>query len=584
MPFARPTTTATPDEIFEEWVHVLRHAELLALLYVVRRTLGFKKATDSISYTQLLDGITTREGKVLDRGCGVKNRTTLAAALRRLEDLRLIRSYKAQDARGDRATTRYGLWFAGDAVGDDDHTTGRADDHPADRPTHKAEEGGTQIVPPQYAHCTTGSTPAVPPVVRPTYLQQTIETTNTTQQTDLSKRAPQTLPSHPSLDSTDSMVVTGDAVSTEQPADPDASPLSAVVARLSAEFGDDAPQASRTRVLNMQRAAVLSDEALLALLDEAAAIARVQAPMITKRGRGGAVIRMPYLLATVRGLIEATDETIGSPETGAIVTLVMGDPHAPDADAPPATTMAEALWRAVVGEVRQDVTAENYNTWFAPTRALALDGDVLRVGVPTPFHRQWLEHKLHGCVDRALGHTGHAGVRIAYDVVTLAERTTLAERASIGDRAADQMTALDPSIVPRPPASSRETPAVAPTRRPPVASIVVPPLVVACPSCRVAPCRCRLTEQLRRVVAARSPDPGESPVMGRAGHASHRRLTSKPHRVGYEGDAHGTHRVRLPREKAIVAVVASAARSGRDDRRAVAAGSLGRRPGADEVT
>ena len=41
MPFARPTTTATPDEIFGEWVHVLRHAELLALLYVVRRTLGF---------------------------------------------------------------------------------------------------------------------------------------------------------------------------------------------------------------------------------------------------------------------------------------------------------------------------------------------------------------------------------------------------------------------------------------------------------------------------------------------------------------------------------------------------------------
>jgi len=127
---------------------------------------------------------------------------------------------------------------------------------------------------------------------------------------------------------------------------------------------------------------------------------------------------MPYLLATVRGLIEATDETIGTPDAGAMVTSVMVDPRAPDADAPPVTTTAEVLWRAVVGEVRRDVTAENYSAWFAPTRALALDGDLLRVGVPTPFHRQWLEHKLRGCVDRALGHTGYVGVRIVYDVVT----------------------------------------------------------------------------------------------------------------------------------------------------------------------
>ena len=507
MPFARPTTTATPDEIFEEWVHVLGHAELLALLYVVRRTLGFKKATDGISYTQFLDGITTREGKVLDRGCGIKNRTTLAAALRRLEDLRLIHSYKTQDARGDRATTRYGLWFVGDHAGDDDHATGdqatnRAGDLPAALLTHDAGGGSTPAVPPRYAPRTTGGTPAVPPVVRGAYPQQTVETTNTLQQTDLSSRAPRELPHSSSLDSTDSMVLPGHAVSTEQLADPTTSPLNAVVARLSAEFGDDAPQASRTRVLNIRRAAGLDDAATLALLDEAAAITRSQAAAITKRGRTGKVVRMPYLLATLQGLVEATDDpTVAhAPITSDPIPSPLEDDARPDLDNNPVPSTATVLWRTVLDEVRQDVTAENYTTWFAHTHALDVEGRVLRVGVPTPFHAQWLEHKLRGCVDRALGHTGHAEVRIAYEVATPTDR------ASVGDQAVDQVAVLVPpiaTIVPQPSASPCETPAFVHAPQPCAVSSAVPSPVVACPSCRAAPCRCQLTDPLQRTISAR---------------------------------------------------------------------------------
>ncbi len=490
MPFARPTTTATPDEIFEEWVHVLRHAELLALLYVVRRTLGFKKVEDSISYTQFLDGITTREGKVLDRGCGIKNRTTLAAALRRLEELGLIHSYKTQDARGDRATTRYGLWFAGD----DAHATDRAGDHPTGLPTHDAQGGGTQTVLPQYAGRTTGSTAGVPPVVRPAYSQQTVETTHTIQQTDLSKRAPRALPSSPSLASIDSMVLTKNDVSTEHQAAPDASPVSGVVARLSTVFGDDAPQASRTRVLNMQRAANLDDNTFLALLNEAAAIARSQGPMITKRGRSGVIIRMPYLLATLKGLVEAIDNPTVADTLAArdAIPSPSEDADVPDLDDTPVPSAAIVLWRAVLGEVRRDVTPENYATWFVPTRALALDGDVLRVGVPTPFHAQWLEHKLRGCVDRAVRHTGRGEVRIVYEVVTPADQVTVPVPTSATSAV-------------RPSASPRETPTAVPAPQARAASSAAPPPVVACPWCRAAPCRCRLTDHLRRTVAARIP-------------------------------------------------------------------------------
>ena len=42
MPLKRPTTTPLPDEIFDEWAPQLGEAELKVLLYIVRRTPGFR--------------------------------------------------------------------------------------------------------------------------------------------------------------------------------------------------------------------------------------------------------------------------------------------------------------------------------------------------------------------------------------------------------------------------------------------------------------------------------------------------------------------------------------------------------------
>src|SRR5690348_7160239 len=101
MPLKRPTTTPLPDEIYDEWVPVLGEAELKVLLYIVRRTLGFRKGADAISLKQFLGGIVTRDGRVLDRGCGVKSRPNIVRALKSLEDRGLIRTFKTQTAEGD---------------------------------------------------------------------------------------------------------------------------------------------------------------------------------------------------------------------------------------------------------------------------------------------------------------------------------------------------------------------------------------------------------------------------------------------------------------------------------------------------
>ena len=60
------------------------------------------------------------------------------------------------------------------------------------------------------------------------------------------------------------------------------------------------------------------------------------------------------------------------------------------------------MWRAVLAELAQVMTAENYNAWLATTRALDQEGDLLRVAVPAPFNRDWLACKLAGKVMAAL--------------------------------------------------------------------------------------------------------------------------------------------------------------------------------------
>src|SRR3954470_23654374 len=109
--FENPTTTPVPDVVFDRFLAKLGEAELKVLLYIIRRTFGFKRDKDPISFNQFLRGITTRDGRVLDEGCGVRNRTTLSSALKSLEAKGIIESEKGWDERGENQTTVYRLRF-----------------------------------------------------------------------------------------------------------------------------------------------------------------------------------------------------------------------------------------------------------------------------------------------------------------------------------------------------------------------------------------------------------------------------------------------------------------------------------------
>lgn len=111
--FRSPNYTQVPDELFDELLSVLSGAELKVLLYIIRRTFGFKRDADAISLSQMLNGITTRDGDRLDRGVGL-SKPTLLQALRSLETNNIIETQRQRSTeRGDEPTI-YQLRFVTD--------------------------------------------------------------------------------------------------------------------------------------------------------------------------------------------------------------------------------------------------------------------------------------------------------------------------------------------------------------------------------------------------------------------------------------------------------------------------------------
>jgi len=214
-------------------------------------------------------------------------------------------------------------------------------------------------------------------------------------------------------------------VSAPAPAVPDDDALAAHVAAIGQALGDEAPASSATRARTLYEAAGLVLPRFLAALDEAAGRTQARQARITRmRREGDCPNAMPYLFAVLADLLDPAP----SPHTRASAAR-----HAPRSHrrsipprAPTASFSAGALpapiteedptWRGVLSELAVVLTPENFNRWFARTRALSHEGGRLRVAVPDPFDKAWLEGKLAGRVTAALARTDAPAACIEYVV------------------------------------------------------------------------------------------------------------------------------------------------------------------------
>ncbi|MDQ2636814.1 MAG: replication protein, partial [Actinomycetota bacterium] len=97
-----------PDQIIDELMADLSGAELKVLLYVVRRTFGFGKDADAISVSQMADGITKKDGTVLDRGTGLA-RSSIRKATAALVEKGILTVRQVQDESGEYESNVYAL-------------------------------------------------------------------------------------------------------------------------------------------------------------------------------------------------------------------------------------------------------------------------------------------------------------------------------------------------------------------------------------------------------------------------------------------------------------------------------------------
>jgi hypothetical protein len=150
----------------------------------------------------------------------------------------------------------------------------------------------------------------------------------------------------------------------------------------------------------------LDEEAFLDLMYEARR--RTKRALVQKDasdGRSsfaGAKNRMPYFFAVLDDLLaEQAQGSGGDPEPTRDDSCVME---------------AQAVWQAVLDELRLVLTNENYETWLSQTQALGLDGDLLRIAVARGFHRDWLRDKLGRRIESTLQRLGHGRLHVAYVV------------------------------------------------------------------------------------------------------------------------------------------------------------------------
>lgn len=272
--FDNPTYTSVPDVIFDELAPDSTEAELRVLLYIVRRTFGFKKTSDAISLTQMVAGIRTRDGRVLDRGTGLSRRGVMKGCAG-LVERGIITVERRRSEWGDHETNIYRLRFKGDAAAG----VGHAVPH--------------------------GRAPAAPPVGHDLPPQHTARQHTGTQQTASSN---ETISNGKAAPAPGPVARRSDWQ--HRPSEPAALVL-ALITEFSTDFGDTGhTRANYSQAMRLLRTANLSEPAFARRMYEARSITRDEMHRRRVAGNGTPVHKaMPYFFAVLADLLGLRDRT-----------------------------------------------------------------------------------------------------------------------------------------------------------------------------------------------------------------------------------------------------------------------------------
>lgn len=107
-----PNSTQIPDTMLDLWMGLFRgEAPFKILMYIARRTFGFRKTSDNLSIPQICTGIVTEEGKRLDWGTQL-GRRTVEVTLADLVARGIVRRRVNHHQSGQQAPNTYSLNLA----------------------------------------------------------------------------------------------------------------------------------------------------------------------------------------------------------------------------------------------------------------------------------------------------------------------------------------------------------------------------------------------------------------------------------------------------------------------------------------
>lgn len=101
-----PRFTPIPDEFLDHQLADLSSAEAKVLVFLFRKTYGYRKSGDRVSFAQLQYGTVASDGTIIDRGTGL-SRATIWRALKGLQDKGLIEVYRQTTRAGDADVNYY---------------------------------------------------------------------------------------------------------------------------------------------------------------------------------------------------------------------------------------------------------------------------------------------------------------------------------------------------------------------------------------------------------------------------------------------------------------------------------------------
>lgn len=316
--FDGPNYTPAPDLFFDVIAPRLSEAELKVLLYIIRRTFGFRKNADTISLGQMVDGIVTRDGRRLNAGAGVARSSAVRAIKGLVEKGLITAQHNSSPERGNEPTT-YALRFRRPAPSSTVEPGGSESETP---PGFTVEPGGSR-------RATSPSSITELALVSPQNPHETIKQHAIRQGVDLSKAPPTEIiaeseyngagspPANLAGQLLDNRDDSGEGKGPQirrrgRRDQPGEAPryLQAVIVDYSRELHDEAHAAANiTRAARLQRASGLAERAFVELVHAARTMTRARGN-IRKAADGDPALRnrMPYFFAVLEDLLARAGE------------------------------------------------------------------------------------------------------------------------------------------------------------------------------------------------------------------------------------------------------------------------------------